>query len=98
MSRHDGSNTFYVLCVICTVIVLILMYFYGLLDMFVVRHYNRFIGRNDRLQRQTLGVISYSVTTDSNISDSRNTTVSQIHKNISTRTGLQSFNIDSMNT
>ena len=37
------------------------MFHYGLLDVFLQRTYNRFIGTDDRLHRQTLGAISYTI-------------------------------------
>ena len=43
------------------VITVYLMFHYGLLDVFLQRTYNRFIGTNDRLHRQSLGVISYTI-------------------------------------
>ena len=43
------------------VITVYLMFHYGLLDVFLQRTYNRFIGTDDRLHRQTLGAISYTI-------------------------------------
>ena len=48
------------MCFISIVVAVYLMYFYGLLEVFVQRNYNRFIRKNDRLNRHVSGNISYS--------------------------------------
>ena len=60
LERENGTNAFYFLCILSIVTVMVSMHSYGLLDMFVQRKWNRFIGTKDRLQRKTLGVVSYS--------------------------------------